>query len=198
MLLRAFCVASLALAAAQDEPAAEASEAAEAAEAPPPPAKCPLSGGGFQELYAVATLLASQDKIGEAEACLSDAITTSVPAYRLLSDIATNNGQFGRAAGIAGIIETLLNNGDSKLYYSRKLLRVNQNEEAKTRLDALAEANTDNGDIFHLLGIAEFRLGNNDTAVASLEKAIAADPDSQLYKDELDVLKKAIAGEDTA
>ena len=63
----------------------------------------------------MAMLLTSQEKVDQAEACLSDAITTTVPAFRLLSDIATSNQQFGRAAGIAEIIETLLNNGDSKL-----------------------------------------------------------------------------------
>jgi hypothetical protein len=56
------------------------------------PVKCPVGGGGFQEIYAVAMLLSSQDKLPEAEACLSDAITTTVPAYRMLSDIATVNG----------------------------------------------------------------------------------------------------------
>jgi hypothetical protein len=50
-----------------------------------------VGGGGFQELYAVAVLLSHQDKLAEAEVCLSDAITTTVPAYRMLSDIATVN-----------------------------------------------------------------------------------------------------------
>lgn len=61
------------------------------AEAEPEPVKCPVGGGGFQELYAVAVLLSHQDKLAEAEVCLSDAITTTVPAYRMLSDIATVN-----------------------------------------------------------------------------------------------------------
>ena len=124
------------------------------AEAEAEPIKCPVGGGGFQELYAVAVLLSHQDKLAEAEVCLSDAITTTVPAYRMLSDIATVNsaqipvtisvhglffapwhtvicyrrttarlthapvwhtcwiiGQFGRAAAIAEVIETLTNNG---------------------------------------------------------------------------------------
>ena len=76
------------VAAAQEEeaPAADG-ESEEAAEEP---VKCPI-GGGFQELYAVAVLLSHQDKLAEAEVCLSDAITTTVPAYRMLSDIATVN-----------------------------------------------------------------------------------------------------------
>ena len=61
------------------------------AEAEAEPVKCPVGGGGFQELYAVAVLLSHQDKLAEAEVCLSDAITTTVPAYRMLSDIATVN-----------------------------------------------------------------------------------------------------------
>ena len=77
------------VAAAQEEeaPAADG-ESEEAAEEP---VKCPIGGGGFQELYAVAVLLSHQDKLAEAEVCLSDAITTTVPAYRMLSDIATVN-----------------------------------------------------------------------------------------------------------
>jgi hypothetical protein len=65
--------------------------AGENAEAEPEPVRCPVGGGGFQELYAVAVLLSHQDKLAEAEVCLSDAITTTVPAYRMLSDIATVN-----------------------------------------------------------------------------------------------------------
>lgn len=94
-------LATLAQAAAADGEAAEAE-----------PIRCPVGGGGFQELYAVAVLLSHQDKLEEAEVCLSDAITTTVPAYRMLSDIATVNSQFGRAAAIAEIIETLTNNGE--------------------------------------------------------------------------------------
>lgn len=141
------------------------------------PVKCPVGGGGFQELYAVAVLLSHQDKLAEAEVCLSDAITTTVPAYRMLSDIATVNsaqicvplsssiflratethntarsqgtsscnscvrgvlrwtGQFGRAAAIAEVIETLTNTGpyqhqllarDLKKTALRRVLRVYQ------------------------------------------------------------------------
>lgn len=159
------------------------------------PVKCPVGGGGFQEIYAVAMLLSSQDKLAEAEACLSDAITTTVPAYRMLSDIATVNGQFGRAAAIAEIIETLMNNGDAKLYHARKLLRINQNDKAKERLDTLIEHNGDNAEVLHLLGVAQFRLEQNEEALASMKKAVEVKPDEQLYKDELEVLEKAIAGE---
>lgn len=70
-----------------------------------------VAGGTFSELNAVAVYLASQDKLGEAEACLTDAILTTMGAYRMLSDIATVNGQFGRAAGIAEMIDTLANTG---------------------------------------------------------------------------------------
>jgi hypothetical protein len=147
-MLRYSLIVALALSArvaAQEDAAAEG--AGENAEAEPEPVRCPVGGGGFQELYAVAVLLSHQDKLAEAEVCLSDAITTTVPAYRMLSDIATVNSQFGRAAAVAEIIETLTNNGDAKLYYARKLLRVNENEKAKERLDVLIEHNGENAEI---------------------------------------------------
>jgi tetratricopeptide (TPR) repeat protein len=179
------------VAAAQEEeaPAADG-ESEEAAEEP---VKCPIGGGGFQELYAVAVLLSHQDKLAEAEVCLSDAITTTVPAYRMLSDIATVNSQFGRAAAIAEIIETLTNNGDAKLYYARKLLRIDQNEKAKERLDVLIEHNGENAEIRHLLGVAQFRMDQPDDAIANLKKAIELEPETELYKTELETLEKAIA-----
>merc|ERR1719197_348118 len=177
--------------AAQDDPPAEGAGADAEAEAEP--IKCPVGGGGFQELYAVAVLLSHQDKLAEAEVCLSDAITTTVPAYRMLSDIATVNSQFGRAAAIAEIIETLTNNGDAKLYYARKLLRIDQNEKAKERLDVLIEHNGENAEIRHLLGVAQFRMDQPDDAIANLKKAIELEPETELYKTELDTLEKAIA-----
>ena len=96
--VRSLLVLALALSAtAQEEeaPAADGESAEEAEE----PVKCPIGGGGFQELYAVAVLLSHQDKLAEAEVCLSDAITTTVPAYRMLSDIATVNSACPPAAG---------------------------------------------------------------------------------------------------
>ena len=96
--VRSLLVLALALSAtAQEEeaPAADGESAEEAEE----PVKCPIGGGGFQELYAVAVLLSHQDKLAEAEVCLSDAITTTVPAYRMLSDIATVNSASPPAAG---------------------------------------------------------------------------------------------------
>merc|ERR1719440_1475242 len=179
--------------AAQDDAPAEGADAD--AEAEPEPVKCPVGGGGFQELYAVAVLLSHQDKLDEAEVCLSDAITTTVPAYRMLSDIATVNSQFGRAAAIAEVIETLTNNGDAKLYYARKLLRIDQNEKAKERLDVLIEHNGENAEIRHLMGVAQFRLDQQDEAIENLKKAIELEPDTELYKEELETLQKAIRGE---
>lgn len=37
--------------------------------------------------------------------------------------------------------------GDAKLYYARKLLRINDNEKAKERLDVLVENNGENAEI---------------------------------------------------
>ena len=80
--------------------------------------------------------------------------------------------------------------------YARKLLKINKNEDAKKRLEALAEFNKDKGEIFHLMGIAEFRLGNNETAIEQINKAIEVEPENELFKSELEALNKAIAGEE--
>merc|ERR1711871_431879 len=157
--------------------------------------KCPVAGGTFSELNAVAVYLASQDKLGEAEACLTDAILTTMGAFRMLSDIATVNGQFGRAAGIAELMDTLANTGDAKLFHAKKLLRINQNEKAKEKLDLLIEHNAENAEINHLMGVTQFRLQKNTEALASLEKARALDPNNDVYSTELDTLKKVISGE---
>ena len=54
---------------------------------------CPLAEGNFNELYAVAVYLADAERIEEAELCLADAIAASMPAFTLLSDINTINGE---------------------------------------------------------------------------------------------------------
>ena len=54
---------------------------------------CPLASGTFNELYAVAIYLANEDLMEEAELCLVDAIAASMPAFTLLSDINTVNGE---------------------------------------------------------------------------------------------------------
>ena len=97
---------------AQDDTAA--APAAEAGEetAPAEPVKCPIGGGGFQELYAVSMLLTNQDKLREAEVCLSDAITSTMPAFKLLADIATSKGERGRSWKIAELMDTVMNNGE--------------------------------------------------------------------------------------
>ena len=102
----------LPLANAQDEAAA----AADTPEEPAPPVTCPIGGGGYQELYAVAMLLTNQDKLAEAEVCLSDAITATMPSFRLLADIATSKGERGRAYKIAELMETVMNNGERLLH----------------------------------------------------------------------------------
>ena len=68
-----------------------------------------MGGGTFSELNAVAVYLAAEDKLAESEACLTDAILSTMGAFRMLSDIATVNQQFGRAAGIAELMDTLAN-----------------------------------------------------------------------------------------
>eukprot|EP01052_Picozoa_sp_SAG31_P045161 SAG31_NODE_8144_length_1511_cov_4.858385_1_plen_66_part_00 len=51
--------------------------------------------------------------------------------------------------------------GDAKLFHAKKLLRINQNEKAKEKLDALIEHNQGNAEIQHLMGVTQFRLQKN-------------------------------------
>ena len=113
-LFALFSLAVTSPAFAQDEAATVDTPAAEEATATEP-VKCPIGGGGYQELYAVAILLTNQDKLAEAEVCLSDAITSTMPAFRLLADIATSKGEAGRSWKIAELMDTVMNNGEPLL-----------------------------------------------------------------------------------
>ena len=43
-----------------------------------------------------------------------------------------------------------------------------------------------------LMGVAQFRLDQPDEALANLKKAIELEPETELYKTELETLEKAI------
>ena len=45
------------------------------------------------------------------------------------------------------------------------------------------------------MGVAQFRLDQPDEALANLKKAIELEPETELYKTELETLEKAIKGE---
>lgn len=161
----------------------------------PPRAACPLSSGTYNELYAVAVYLADTDRMEEAELCLTDALAATVPAFQMLSDLTTRKQEHPRAALIAGLIDKLVNNADAKLYYAKKLLQNNEHQLAMEILDGVAVGNPDIAGIRHLLGVACFGSGKNEEAIANLKRAVELEPEVELYKTELEMLTKAIAGE---
>ena len=145
--------------------------------------------------YAVAVYLADSDRMEEAELCLTDALAATVPAYTMLSDLSTLKKQHPRAALIAGLIDKLVNNADAKLYHAKKLLQNNEHQIAMELLDGVAAGNPDVAGIRHLLGVSQFGSGKNEEALANLKLAVELDPEVALYKTELEMLEKAIAGE---
>jgi len=59
----------------------------------------------------------------------------------------------------------------------------------------LIEHNGENAEVRHLMGVAQFRVGQQDEAIDNIKKAIELEPDTELYKEELETLEKAIKGE---
>ena len=69
---------------------------------------CPISGNvAYNELNAVSVLLLAQGRVDEAEACLVQAVLSTLTAYKTLSDIALARGDTGRAAMLAGLADRL-------------------------------------------------------------------------------------------
>jgi Flp pilus assembly protein TadD len=103
--------------------------------------------------------------------------------------------EYGRAALIAGIIDKMVNNADAKLFHAKKLMQTGEYEQAAGLLSFIAVNNPTLADVHYLLGIAQFGSGKAELAEASIKKAIELDPENQAYKDELETLEKARAGE---
>lgn len=103
--------------------------------------------------------------------------------------------EHARAALVAGIIDTMVNNADAKLFHAKKLMQAGGHEQAEGLLDFIAVNNPTLPDVQYLLGIAQFGSGKHELAVASVKNAIELDPENQSYKDELETLEKAIKGE---
>jgi len=120
------------------------------------------------------------------------------PAFKLLADIATSKGERGRSWKIAELMDTVMNNGNSKLYLVRKLLQLGDGaEKAEPMLAELmeVETNKDNAELQHLTSVTQFKLDKIDDAIESMKKAVKLDPESELYPSELEVLEKAKNGE---
>ena len=97
----------------------------------------------------------AQKAIDEAEACLSDAIAATLPAYSLLSEIAAAKKLHSRAAAFSGILETLSpSDGDSVYLHAQRLAAVGRWDDALMRLKPLRKANPTNVNIANTLGVA--------------------------------------------
>ena len=103
--------------------------------------------------------------------------------------------QTARAARIAGIIDTMVNNADAKLFYAKKLLQNGEHDKAAPLLQFIATNNPTLADVQYLLGIAQFGSGKHEEAEASIKRAIELDPENESYKEELVNLDKALKGE---
>jgi hypothetical protein len=163
-----------------------------AAEQPDAPKRvvCPLNGGSFSQMRAVATLLVSQGNLAAAEACLQDGVATTIVAFQELSELAAERGAYMRASAFSGILETLSGSADARLYHSRRLLQSGQPAQARVRLEALKESNPGISTVHHMLGVSQFQLGSVDDGIASVKRASELAPETKLYSDDLQAMMK--------
>eukprot|EP01046_Picozoa_sp_COSAG06_P032036 COSAG06_NODE_3172_length_5736_cov_2.704985_6_plen_137_part_00 len=103
--------------------------------------------------------------------------------------------QHARAARVAGIIDTMVNNADAKLFHAKKLLQNGEHAVAAGLLEVVAVNNPALASVRHLLGVAQFGSGKNEEAEANLKAAAELEPDNELYTNELENLEKALKGE---
>ena len=187
---RVVCLlAALGAAQAQESPDQAVLGAAQAQDSPDQdpvqeqdPVACPLVNSGFNELSAVGQLLLARNSPAEAEACFLDALSSSLPVVRVLSDLAANRGEFGRAASFSQLLEMMDAGDETKMLHAARLLQNNENDHAAKRLRQLIEGGgTDAAETHHLYGIALHRLGQADAA-AHLAKAVELQPNSEKYR----------------
>ena len=145
---------------------------------PAAPVRCPLVNSGFNELSAVGQLLLARGETAVAEACLLEAVANTLPVLRVLSDVAANRGDFGRAASFSQLLEMMDDSGETKLLHAQRLLQNAEDKDAAKRTAALlaTPAFADNAEVHHLHGIASFRLGDAQRALAHLQRATALEP----------------------
>ena len=147
----------------------------------PAPVRCPLINASFNELSAVGQLLLSQGHSEQAEACLLEAVASTLPVLRVLSHVAANRNDFGRAAALSQLLEMMDSSADAKLLHAQRLLQNNENAAAAKRLAALLETpgspHAESADVHHLHGIASFRLGDGAAAMRHLERAVQLQPE---------------------
>ncbi|KAJ1616314.1 hypothetical protein T492DRAFT_1107505 [Pavlovales sp. CCMP2436] len=185
--LWAVTVAIFALAAAEQETAAEPAAAVPAAEgAAAEAAKCPITGLGFNERSVVAQLLSQQESGGAevAEACLREAISMTLPALKLLVRLLSAKDAALEALPYSAALEALEPVGDSMWVHADLLARLGHNDKALPRYEALTRANQQNAKLWNSYGVTLATHGDVPAGIVALEKAVAIEANDK-YTDNL-------------
>lgn len=162
------------------------------------PYKCPVAGRGFDDHFVVAQLLIKQQNLGQAEACLVDAVSASLGAFSLLSDMAAARHQTERALTFSAILETLSpNDGESVFLHAQRLGGVGKWDEALPRLRNLRSTNPRHANIANTLGVALFHTNDFEGAKKEFLYALALDPNSTEFKANLVACDEALHGATT-
>lgn len=140
-----------------------------------------------------AQLLISQRNIDQAEACLSEAVGSTLGAYSLLSDIAAAKRQGDRAVALSAILETLNpRDGESVFLHAQRLGQVGRWGEALPRLRDLRESNPQNGNIINTYGVALYHTANYTEARLQFTRALELYPNNTDYKANLEASASAL------
>jgi len=159
---------------------------------------CPIRGGGFDDRYAVAQVLILQKNLAQAEACLLEAIASTLGALSLMSDIAATQRLPLRAAAFSSVL-TQLNPSDGETVYlhAQRLGQAGAWNESIPLLDRLATANPSNANIQNSLGAAHFQAFDYDAAVVAFAAAHDLVPDNVDFAANLKKASAVKAGTDT-
>lgn len=160
---------------------------------------CPLTAGGYDDRFAVAQLLISQRNVEQAEACLNDAVASTLGAYSLLSDIAAAKRDGRRALAFSAVLETLNpRDGETVYLHAQRLGQVGRWRDALPRLEDLSQSNPNNFNILNTYGVALYHTKNYTGAVDHFQRALELAPNNTDYKANLDAAHDALKGPDEA
>ena len=109
-----------------------------------------------------------------------------------MSDIATRSEAPVQAARLALLSESLADTGNAKLFSARKLFQANDFPAAKQRLEFLVANNPPSAEMSHMLGVGQYATGEHELALANVKLATEIEPETEVYKTELEVLEKAV------
>lgn len=156
-----------------------------------------LSGGGFDDRYAVAQLLIVQRDLARAEACLLEAIASTLGALSLMSDIAATQRLPLRAAAFSSVL-TQLNPQDGETVYlhAQRLGQAGAWNESLPLLLRLSGANPANANIANSLGAAYYQTYAYDDAIAAFGRALELAPDNVDFAANLKKATAVQAGDD--